>query len=463
MTVFRKFAAKFHVVDHCTKSNMFALLTKRISLPQLICAYRCRSTSSAESCGAFDLVIVGGGIVGCATAREMLIRHPTLKMAIVEKENALAMHQTGHNSGVVHAGIYYKPGSMKAKLCVEGLKLSYEYFCKHDIPHNKVGKLIVAQNKDQIKKLDDLYDRGIKNNVPDLQLVGKDCISKYEAKCQGEKALWSPWTGIVDWAVVCKYFANEFQKMGGKVYLNYEVTGFSEMTESKGKEDLSPILVQSKDKCIPTKYVLTCAGLHSDRLAVMTGCDLSPRIVPFRGEYLLLSDSKRHLCTTNIYPVPDPRFPFLGVHFTPRVNGEIWLGPNAVLAFAREGYRWRDINIRDCIEMAKFPGLYKLCFRYFIPGCKEMIKSIFYPLAVRDLQKFIPEVSFRDVKRGPAGVRAQALDNNGNLVDDFVFDGGKGSIGGRVMHCRNAPSPAATSAMAIAKFIADKLETDFKL
>ncbi|XP_017798139.1 PREDICTED: L-2-hydroxyglutarate dehydrogenase, mitochondrial [Habropoda laboriosa] len=441
---------------------MLAPLTKRTLLQQLAFVRRCGSTSSTDSCDPFDLVIVGGGIVGCATAREMMIRHPKLKMVIVEKENALAKHQTGHNSGVVHAGIYYKPGSMKAKLCVEGLKLSYEYFCKHDVPHNKVGKLIVAQNKDQVKRLDDLYDRGLKNNVPDLQLVEKDCISKYEPKCQGEKALWSPWTGIVDWALVCKHFAQDFEKMGGKIFLNYEVTGFSEMTESKGKGELAPISVQSKDRCVPTKYVLTCAGLHSDRLAVMTGCDLSPRIVPFRGEYLLLSENKKHLCTTNIYPVPDPRFPFLGVHFTPRMNSEIWLGPNAVLAFAREGYRWRDVNIKDCLEMAKFPGLYKLCFRYFIPGCKEIIKSIFYPLAVIDLKKFIPEVSVKDIKRGPAGVRAQALDNNGNLVDDFVFDGGKGSLGARVVHCRNAPSPAATSSMAIAKFIADKLDADFK-
>ncbi|XP_076239818.1 L-2-hydroxyglutarate dehydrogenase isoform X2 [Calliopsis andreniformis] len=412
--------------------------------------------------GVFDLVIVGGGIVGCATAREMMIRHPNLKMAIVEKEKALAMHQTGHNSGVVHAGIYYKPGSMKAKLCVEGLKLSYDYFCKHGIPHKKVGKLIVATNSEQVKQLDELFDRGTKNNVPDLEVVDRHCIPNYEPKCQGVKALWSPWTGIVDWALVCTHFAQEFEKMGGKIFLNYEVTGFSEPRESAGSNELAPITVEGKISSLQTKYVLTCAGLHSDRLAVMTGCDLSPRIIPFRGEYLLLDEKKKHLCTTNIYPVPDPRFPFLGVHFTPRMNGDIWLGPNAVLAFAREGYRWTDINIKDCFEMAKFPGLYKLCFRYFIPGCKEIIKSIFYPLAVRDLKKFVPEVTYKDVKRGPAGVRAQAMDNNGQLVDDFVFDGGKGTIGSRVLHCRNAPSPAATSSMAIAKFIADKLESDFK-
>ncbi|XP_011253873.1 L-2-hydroxyglutarate dehydrogenase, mitochondrial [Camponotus floridanus] len=442
------------------KTNLITSLSKRTA-SQL--HYTCRHGSTASStCSAYDLVIVGGGIIGCATAREMIMRHPNMKMAIVEKENVLAMHQTGHNSGVVHAGIYYTPGSMKAKLCVEGLKLSYEYFCKNNIPHKKIGKLIVAQNLNQIKKIDDLFDRGTKNNVPDLEIVEKDCISKYEPKCKGEKAIWSPWTGIVDWAVVCKAFAEDFKKMGGEIFLNFEVIGFTEMMESKGESQLAPISVQSKTRCIPTKYVLTCAGLHSDRLAVMTGCDLSPRIVPFRGEYLLLNDNKRHLCTTNVYPIPDPRFPFLGVHFTPRITGEIWLGPNAVLAFAREGYSWFDINIRDCIEMAKFPGLYKLCFRYFLPGCMEMIKSIFYPLAVKDLQKFIPEVSYRDVRRGPAGVRAQALDKDGKLVDDFVFDGGTGSIGSRVLHCRNAPSPAATSSMAIAKFIADKLDRDFK-
>ncbi|XP_024946184.1 L-2-hydroxyglutarate dehydrogenase, mitochondrial isoform X2 [Cephus cinctus] len=392
----------------------------------------------------------------------MLSRHPSLKIAIVEKEKAVAMHQTGHNSGVVHAGIYYTPGSMKAKLCVEGLKLSYDYFCKNDIPHKKIGKLIVAKNEKEVKRIDELHQRGLKNNVPDLELVERDCIGNYQPNCQGQKAIWSPWTGIVDWGLVCNHFAEDFKKMGGEIHLNFEVTGFSELAESKGKGELVPISVQSKNKCILAKYVLTCGGLHSDRLAVMTGCDLNPRIVPFRGEYLLLSDSKKSICVTNIYPVPDARFPFLGVHFTPRMSGDIWLGPNAVLAFAREGYSWFDINVRDCIEMAKFPGLYKLCFKYIVPGLHEVLKSVFYPLAVKDLQKFMPEISVKDVKRGPAGVRAQALDKDGNLVDDFVFDGGEGSIGKRVLHCRNAPSPAATSSMAIAKHISDKLETDFK-
>ncbi|XP_014599044.1 PREDICTED: L-2-hydroxyglutarate dehydrogenase, mitochondrial [Polistes canadensis] len=443
-------------------SSILSLLTRPTISSNLSNLLRRYASTSRDTCNIYDLVVVGGGIVGCATAREMLMRHPNLKIAIVEKENALAKHQTGHNSGVVHAGIYYMPGSIKAKLCVEGLKLSYEYFCKNDIPHKKVGKLIVAQNQQQAKMINNLFERGTKNNVPDLQLVDKDCIANYEPKCKGEKAIWSPWTGIVDWALVCKHFAADFQKMGGEIFLNYEVTGFAEMVESQTGGQLAPIVVQSKNKCISTKYVLTCAGLHSDHLAVMTGCDRSPRIVPFRGEYLLLSENKKHLCTTNIYPVPNIQLPFLGVHFTPKINGEIWLGPNAILALAREGYKWTDINIKDCIEMAKFPGLYKLSFRYFIPGVKEVIKSIFYPLAIKDLQKFIPDITYKDVKRGPAGVRAQALDSDGRLVDDFVFDNGTGNIGCRVLHCRNAPSPAATSSMAIAKYIADKLQNDFK-
>ncbi|XP_066598224.1 L-2-hydroxyglutarate dehydrogenase, mitochondrial [Prorops nasuta] len=437
------------------------ILKYKFSRIELLNLYRCGSSLSHENV-TYDLVVVGGGIVGCATAREMLLRHPDLKIAIVEKENALAKHQTGHNSGVVHAGIYYKPGSVKAKLCVEGLKMSYDYFCENDIPHKKVGKLIVAKNVQQLSKLHDLFARGLKNNVPELELVEKESITKYEPKCQGEKAVWSPWTGIVDWALVCRHFAHDFVKMGGQIYLNFEVIGFAEGIESTGINELPPILVQSKHKTLNAKYVLTCAGLHSDRLAVMTGCDLSPRIVPFRGEYLLLQDNKRHLCTTNIYPVPDPRFPFLGVHFTPRMTGDIWLGPNAVLAFAREGYKWTDVNIKDCIEMAKFPGLYKLCLKYCIPGTIEVIKSLFPSLVVRDLRKYIPEITSKDIRRGPAGVRAQALDNNGNLVDDFIFDNGQGAIGKRVIHCRNAPSPAATSSMAIAKHIADKLENDFK-
>ncbi|XP_046612404.1 L-2-hydroxyglutarate dehydrogenase, mitochondrial [Neodiprion virginianus] len=423
------------------------------------------SGTSLEHPDTFDLVIVGGGIVGCATGREMLTRHPGMKIAIVEKEKDLAMHQTGHNSGVVHAGIYYAPGSLKAKLCVEGAKLSYDYFDKHDVPYKKVGKLIVAKDEKEAVRIDELFDRGTKNNVPDLEVVGKDRIKDFQTNIQGEKALWSPWTGIVDWGAVCKVFGDEFKKMGGEIFLNSEVTGFTEMIESKGTlGKLMPMVVHTKNnKHIPTRFALTCAGLHSDRVAKLTGCDVNPRIVPFRGEYFRMADTTKSLVTTNVYPVPDARFPFLGVHFTPRMSGDVWIGPNAVLALSREGYSWTQVNLRDCIEMATFPGLYKLCFKYALPGAMEMIKSVFPSLIVKDLQKTLPGITGKDILSDKAGVRAQALNNKGELVDDFVFDGGEGSIGSRVIHCRNAPSPAATSSMAIAKYISDKLENDFKL
>ncbi|XP_012265372.2 L-2-hydroxyglutarate dehydrogenase, mitochondrial [Athalia rosae] len=430
---------------------------------------KCYSTSSPSSSdrypGTFDLVIVGGGIVGCATAREMLVRHPEMKIAIVEKETKLAMHQTGHNSGVVHAGIYYTPGSLKAKMCVEGAKLSYDYFSKNNIPYKKVGKLIVAKNATETQRINDLFVRGEKNGVPDLKIIEKDRIKDFEANIKGEKALWSPWTGIVDWGLVCNAFGEDFRKMGGEIFLNSEVTGFTEMIESKDAQGkLMPMVVHTRNnKYIPTRYVLTCAGLHSDRVAKLTGCDPNPRIVPFRGEYFRLSDAKKSLITTNVYPVPDPRLPFLGVHFTPRMSGDMWIGPNAVLAFSREGYSWTQMNLKDCLEMATFPGLYKLCFKYAVPGCHEMIKSIFPQLTIKDLQKTFPGLTKKDILRDKAGVRAQALNAKGELVDDFVFDGGQGSIGSRVIHCRNAPSPAATSSMAIAKFISDKLKKDFKL
>ncbi|XP_011499979.1 PREDICTED: L-2-hydroxyglutarate dehydrogenase, mitochondrial [Ceratosolen solmsi marchali] len=415
---------------------------------------------STDSCKGYDLVVVGGGIIGCATAREMKIRHPQMRIAIVEKEDGLAKHQTGHNSGVIHAGIYYKPESLKSKLCVEGLKLSYDYIKEKNIPFKQVGKLIVASNDSEITYLNELYERGLKNKCPDIELIDKNCIKNHEPKCTGVKAIWSPWTGIVDWAVVCQHFAEDLKKMGGDIFLNFEVSGIAECVKCKGETNSPFISLYSTNKYLNTKYILTCAGLHSDRLAAITGCDLSTRIVPIRGEYLLIKEDKKNFISTNIYPVPNPKFPFLGVHFTPKLNGDTWIGPNAVVAFAKEGYHWKNINIKDCAELANFSGLYKLCFKHIASGIYEVIKSIFYVLSIKESQRFVPEIQFRDVVRGPAGVRAQALDNNGDLIDDFLFDTG---LNKRVIHCRNIPSPGATSSLAIAKFISDKLEKDFKL
>lgn len=295
----------------------------------------------------YDLVVVGGGIVGVASAREILIRHPKLKIAIIEKEKALAVHQSGHNSGVIHAGIYYKPGSLKAKLCVEGLHLSYKYLDEKKIPYKKVGKLIVATNELEVKRLKDLEERGIQNKTPGMQVIDGKQIPEIEPYCIGLKAIWSPETGIVDWARVCRSYGTDFTQAGGKIFLNFKAQKF---VETIGDADHPVTIMGNEDKRISTKYVLTCGGLQADQLAKLTGCSPTPKIVPFRGEYLLLNPAKAHMVKGNIYPVPDPRFPFLGVHFTPRMDGSIWLGPNALFAMKREGYKWTDINVKEFLE-----------------------------------------------------------------------------------------------------------------
>lgn len=417
------------------------------------------SSSIEKRIPKYDVVVVGGGIVGVASAREYLQRHPNLKMAIVEKEPELAMHQTGHNSGVIHAGIYYKPGSLKAKLCVEGLQLIYKYCDEKQIPYKKVGKLIVATNNTELTNLLELYERGQKNNVKDLELIDGDKIKMYEPNCNGIKALLSPHTGITDFKVICNSYAHDFQNLGGEIMCNFNVNGFSETSDAD-----YPVCVQSvSEETVLAKYVLTCGGLYSDILAELSGCSKAPRIVPFRGEYLLLKEDKQNLVKGNIYPVPDPRFPFLGVHFTPRMDGNVWLGPNAVLAFKREGYTWSDFNLGELWDAVKFSGFRKLASKYITAGSEEMLRSFFLSLQVKSLQKFVPVLTRNDVTRGPAGVRAQALDENGNLVDDFVFDMGHSKLKKRILHCRNVPSPGATSSQAIAKMIADKLEAEFKL
>ncbi|XP_017860024.1 PREDICTED: L-2-hydroxyglutarate dehydrogenase, mitochondrial [Drosophila arizonae] len=431
-------------------------------LPYLDGQHRSMSSATGGK-GEYDLVVVGGGIVGAASAREILLRHPTLKLAILEKEPKLAMHQSGHNSGVIHAGIYYKPGTLKARLCVEGLNLAYKYLDEHQIPYKKCGKLIVATDEKEVKLLEDLHDRGIKNQVRDLRMIDGAQIKEIEPYCQGLKALHSPHTGIVDWGLVTQHYGEDFKRAGGDIYLNFNVTKF---TETKEGSDYPVTIHSGKDgRQVRTKNVLTCGGLQSDLLAELTGCPRAPRIVPFRGEYLLLSKEKQHMVRGNIYPVPDPRFPFLGVHFTPRMDGKIWLGPNAVLAMKREGYTWGDINLLELFDALRYPGFLKMASKYIGFGFSEMAKSAFINLQVKALQKYIPDITEYDIERGPAGVRAQALDLSGNLVDDFVFDRGEGSgaLAKRVLHCRNAPSPGATSSLAIAKMIADKIETEFAI
>uniref|UniRef100_A0A0P4WQD0 L-2-hydroxyglutarate dehydrogenase, mitochondrial n=1 Tax=Scylla olivacea TaxID=85551 RepID=A0A0P4WQD0_SCYOL len=438
---------------------------------------RLHKVSSVTSCRGFstedrhepkyDMVVVGGGIVGMAAARELALQHPHLKLSVVEKENQLAFHQSGHNSGVIHAGIYYKPGSLKAKLCVEGLHLSYKYFEEEGIPYKKCGKLIVAVDDKEIGRLHDLFERAKQNGVPDVELIEGHDIKKYEPYCHGVKAIWSPHTGIVDWALVTEHYGKNFRDLGGSIYLDFEVKDFN-LVEGDGDENSDntkyPVRVISDGKSVRCKYVLTCGGLQSDKLAKLSGCNEDPRIVPFRGEYLLLKEDMTHLVRGNIYPVPDPRFPFLGVHFTPRMNGDIWLGPNAIFALKREGYKWTDIDLRELWESITYRGFQKLALKYVTFGFKEVLRSAIPRLQVATLQKYIPEISAKHITRGPAGVRAQAMNVDGSLEDDFVFHRETDcKLGSRILHCRNAPSPGATSSLSIAKMIAEKCKAEFAL
>ncbi|KAG6459218.1 hypothetical protein O3G_MSEX011267 [Manduca sexta] len=357
----------------------------------------------------YDVVVIGGGIVGSASARELIKRHPNLKIALIEKENRFAYHQSGNNSGVIHAGIYYKPGSLKAKLCVRGLELSYKYLDEKGIKYSKCGKLIVATQRSEVPRLFDLYERGIKNGVKDIQLLDKKEMNEIEPHCRGLQALWSPHTGIVNWADVTKSYVEDFVERGGKSYLNFEVKKFIETESAEYPVTITDI----QDNTVEAKYVLTCCGLHSDKIAVMTGCPEEPKIIPFRGEYLYLVPNKSSLAKTNIYPVPDPRFPFLGVHLTPRIDGRIIVGPNAILAFSKEGYRWGDINIKELKDIIGFSGFRKMAMKYAGFGIKEMARSVVMPLQVWQIQKYIQDLTTADVERGPAGVRAQAMAKDG--------------------------------------------------
>ncbi|XP_060605399.1 L-2-hydroxyglutarate dehydrogenase, mitochondrial-like [Ruditapes philippinarum] len=433
------------------------------------CSCRFFSASSTGDRKEYDVVIVGGGIVGMATARELILRHPTLSFAVVEKENKLAAHQSGHNSGVIHAGIYYTPGSLKAKLCVQGVEMIYDYCDKNNVPYNKCGKLIVATEPEEIPRLEALLERGIENGVKDLRMIEGNQIKDIEPNCVGLKAVHSPHTGIIDYGLVTRSYGEFFTKRGGQIFTDFPVSEMSVTAESKSGDldgNKYPITVvgnSNQNQVLQCRYVVTCCGLQSDRIAELSGCNREPRIVPFRGDYLLLKPEKSDMVRGNIYPVPNPALPFLGVHFTPRMDGSVWLGPTAVLAFKREGYNLLDFNVRDTVDALKFRGTRKLALKHLTFGMSEMWRAFFISAQVKQLQRFIPTLKREDVIRGPAGVRAQALNREGALVDDFVFDQGEGDIGSRILHIRNSPSPAATSSLSIANMAVDKIDKIFQL
>jgi L-2-hydroxyglutarate oxidase LhgO len=395
----------------------------------------------------FDVIVIGAGIVGLATARELLLRKPALRLAVLEKESRVAVHQTGHNSGVIHSGLYYKPGSLKARACVAGAAKLIAYCEERAIPFRLAGKLVVATTPDEVPRLLELYRRGQANGVQGLQLLSAEEIREREPAVTGVRAIWSPRTGIVDFARVAESFADDIRRAGGEILFGHRVIGFQRRSGRVG--------IGTTGGLYEARFVIVCAGLHSDRLARMSGARAEPAIVPFRGDYYVLRKERRCLVRTNVYPVPDPRFPFLGVHFTPRLDGSVWLGPNAVLAFAREGYRKTDVDWRDLWETMRYPGFHRLARRYWRVGLQELWRDFSKRAFLRDLRRFVPELEESDLVPGPSGVRAQALSLDGQLVDDFVLDRQPG-----LLHVRNAPSPAATSCLEIARLIVDDVESE---
>lgn len=391
----------------------------------------------------YDLAIIGGGLVGLATAMELLTRHPRLKLVVLEKESAIAQHQSGHNSGVLHGGIYYAPGSLKATACVAGKARLIEFCKEHGIVYDLVGKLIVATSEDELPRLDALYQRGLANGVPGLKLVDAGELREIEPYCGGIRAIHSPQTGIIDFSAVARAYAQEVASRGGGIRLNHEVR------EIRGSRGL--YLVSTTGGDIETGAIVSCAGLYADRVARLTGAPDVPRIVPFRGDYYMLRPELSDRVRGMIYPVPDPRFPFLGVHFTRRINGDVWLGPNAVLAFAREGYGRLDVNLNDLRDALGFPGFQKLAAKFWRTGLEEYYRDFSKRAFLAALQRYMPDLTLADLVPGPSGVRAQALAADGALVDDFVVH-----QQGRALHVRNAPSPAATSSLAIAELIANR-------
>jgi L-2-hydroxyglutarate oxidase LhgO len=401
---------------------------------------------------SYDVVVIGAGIIGLAVSRELLSRFPRLRLGVLDKEALVGQHQSGHNSGVLHSGIYYAPGSLKARLCVQGQREVYAYCERKDIPTDRCGKVIVAIREDELPRLDNLYERGKANGVEGLEMIGPELLREIEPACVGIKALWSPNTGIVDYSRVVRAYADDVAESGGEVLPGYAVERIS---DRPGR-----VVLQTTAGEVEAKHVVACAGLHADRVARLSGAPSDPRIVPFRGDYWVLRPDRRHLARNLIYPVPDPSFPFLGVHFTRRLDdGSVWLGPNAVLAFSREGYRRLDVRPRDLGEALAYRGFLKLARKFWQTGVQEMVRDFSKEAFLKSLQVYVPELTIADLLPGPSGVRAQALGPDGSLVDDFVFN----TQGNRIVHVRNAPSPGATSSLAIGRMIADTASQAFGL
>jgi L-2-hydroxyglutarate oxidase len=398
----------------------------------------------------FDIVIIGGGIVGLSTAMHMKEMSPGLRIALLEKEDRVARHQTGNNSGVIHAGVYYKPGSLKAVNCRTGYEKLLAFCDRENLRYDLCGKLIVATLPEELPRLEILFERSVQNGLDKVIKIPGAAIREYEPHATGLAALWVPYTGIIDYAEVSQKYAEIFtQRLGGEIFLNTRVTGI--LNNRDHTEILTPV------GNFQARLIINTAGLFSDQIARLTHPNLNVRIIPFRGEYVMLKKEKSHLVRNLIYPVPDPQFPFLGVHFTRRIQGGIEAGPNAVWAFKREGYRKTDFEAGEFFGALSWKGFRKVMRQYWKMGLGEYYRSFNKYALAKALQRLVPEVSVSDLDTGGAGVRAQACDKQGGLVDDFLFVEDK-----FIIHVLNAPSPAATASLAIGQSIAEKAVGRFK-
>ncbi|MFS0764102.1 L-2-hydroxyglutarate oxidase [Peribacillus phoenicis] len=391
----------------------------------------------------YDFAIVGGGIVGLSTGMALYQRFPNAKVVVIEKEAVVADHQTGHNSGVIHSGIYYKPGSFKARFARQGSKSMTEFCRMHGIEHDICGKVIVATKPEELPLLDDLYSRGLQNELA-IQRIGVDELKEIEPHVNGLGAIRVPQAGIVNYRQVSEKMADIIRGNGGEIKLNTKV--------EKIDEDFDEVIIDTNNGTIKARVVINCAGLYSDRIAAAAGYKTDMKIVPFRGEYFKLKPEKRFLVNHLIYPVPNPKFPFLGVHFTRMISGEVDAGPNAVLSFKREGYKKTDFNAKDLAEVLSYKGFWKLASKFMKEGMDEYVRSFSKKQFTKSLQELIPEIQEDDLIPAPAGVRAQALQDDGNMVDDFHIIMGK-----RTIHVCNAPSPAATASIEIGKEVVNRI------
>ena len=392
----------------------------------------------------FDVAVVGGGIIGLATAWQISRRNRDLKIVLLEKEATLAAHQTGRNSGVIHSGIYYKPGSLRARNCREG-KVALEEFCtQHGVAWKRTGKVIVATAENQLLALDNIFQRGQQNGVQ-CELIDVNRLNELEPHTAGIKAIHVPEAGIVDYPGVCRKLSELLKAQGMEIRLNSRVTAIRQKADG--------VQLETNDGGLVASQVVNCTGLYSDRVAKLSGQQMKQQIVPFRGEYFTLKPEAEHLCRSLIYPVPDPEFPFLGVHFTRMIEGGVECGPNAVLALSREGYSWSRINPRDLFEALTYSGFLKLALRYWKVGAGEVWRSLSKRAFVTALQKLVPEIQKQHLVPAPSGVRAQALAPEGKLVDDFLI-----LRTDRVLNVCNAPSPAATASLTIGSHIANELQ-----